>query len=184
MRDGYLTEVLEGALAAEPLLAHVEDPLVRCSFLNNLAYALGVASRYTESETYATRHIDEATRFRLSFSLPTALVNLAMAKVGLGAYTAGAALIEESEREDRTRDSFLDVERQIVRACISLSRGEQESACDILNAINVEGVRADIVGEAIATRALAEACCGSHTAAEESVRAAQALVTCRGISRG
>ncbi|MFL6006047.1 MAG: LuxR C-terminal-related transcriptional regulator [Gaiellaceae bacterium] len=177
MRDGDLTDVLGGARAAEDLLSHIEDPLVRCSFLNHLAYALGVASRYTEAEASATRHIDEATRFRLSFSLPTALVNLAMAKVGLGSYASAAALIDESEREDATRDSFLDVQRKIVRACISLSREEPARAQAILSATDTEGVRADILGEAIATRALAEACCNRHAAAEESLHAAQRLVS-------
>jgi DNA-binding NarL/FixJ family response regulator len=176
MRDGYLTEVLDGAVAAEPLLSHIEDPLVRCSFLNNLSYALGVAARYAESDASATRHVDEATRFHLSFSLPTALVNLAMAKVGLGAYTAAAALLDRSEAEDSTRDSFLNLERQIVRAYISLSRDEPENAHQILKAVDIEDARSDIVGEAIATRALAEACCGDRATAEESLRSAEALV--------
>jgi ATP/maltotriose-dependent transcriptional regulator MalT len=86
-------------------------------------------------------------------------------------------LIDESERDDATRDSFLDMQRQIVRACISLSREEPARADAILNTANTEGVRADILGEAIATRALAEACCDRHAAAEESLRAAQTLVT-------
>lgn len=176
MRDGHLTEVLDEVIGAEPLLSHIEDPLVRCSFLSNLAYALGVAARYSESDTTASRHVDEATRFRLSFSLPGALLNLALAKVGLGAYTAAAALVERSEGEDRTRDSFLALQRQIVRASISLSRKDPEDAREILRAVDIEDARPDIVGEAIATRAFAEACCRAYAEAEESLRIAATLV--------
>src|SRR5262249_29897289 len=66
--------------------------------------------------------------------------------------------------------------RQIVHACISLSRKEPESARKALRAVDMEDARSDVVGEAIATRALAEACCGAHAAAEESLLAAATLV--------
>src|SRR5439155_13733837 len=124
LRDGDLSEALGGALAVEPLLAHIEDPLVRSSFQSHLAYALGIASRYAEAELVAMRQIEEASRFRLNFALPPAFVNLAVAKLGRGSYTAAAALIERSEREDTTQDALIRVERAIVRACIALSRGE------------------------------------------------------------
>jgi hypothetical protein len=42
---------VDGALGAEPLLSHIEDPLVRVSFLNHLAYALGTAARYKEASS-------------------------------------------------------------------------------------------------------------------------------------
>jgi ATP/maltotriose-dependent transcriptional regulator MalT len=177
MRDGGLDEALDAAVAFEPLLEHIEDPLVRCSFLNNLTYALGVAARYSKADASAMRHIDDATRFRLSFVLPTALVNQAMAKVGLGAYTAAAALLDESQHEDNTGDSFIILERRIVRASIGLSRAMPGDAVEILEALDIEDARSDVIGEALATRAFAEACCGYLEKAERSSEVALRLVS-------
>jgi LuxR family maltose regulon positive regulatory protein len=175
LRHGNVSEAIVGALAVEPLLSHIEDPLVRCSFLNNLAYALGVAARYAEAELFATRQIEEATRFRLNFVLPTAVVNLAVAKLGLGSYTAATTLIDQSERGDTTQDSILRVEREIVRACIALSRGDAENALKTLRTVSLKDVRSDIIGEALATHALAAACCGESAEAERSLLQAAEL---------
>jgi LuxR family maltose regulon positive regulatory protein len=177
LRDGNLSEALSAAVAAEPLLTHIEDPMVRSSFLSHLAYALGLASQYSDAEKVATRQIEEATRFYLNFSLPAAYVNLAVAKLGLGSYTAAVTLIERSEREDTTQDALLRVEREIVRSCIALSRGEAHSALRQLSAVSLDGARSDIVGEALATRALAEACCGYASAAERTLMRAEALAS-------
>jgi LuxR family transcriptional regulator, maltose regulon positive regulatory protein len=177
LREGNLSEAVAAAVAAEPLLSHIEDPLVRSSFLSHLAYALGLASQYGEAEHVATRLIEEATRFRLTFALPTALVNLAVAKLGLGSYTAAAALIDRSERDDKTQDALLRVEREIVRACIALSRGQAQTALNELSEVSFEGARLDIVGEALATRALAEACCDDGPGAKRTLTRASALAS-------
>lgn len=175
LREGNLSEALAQALAAEPLLSHIEDPVVRCSFLSHLAYALGTASRYGDAEVFATRQIDEAERFRLNFVLPTALVNLAIAKLGLGSYTGASALIDRSERDDATNDSLLRVQREIVQACIALSRGDPQRALDGLLEESLEHARSDIVGEALATRALAQAACGDTSASQATVLLAEPL---------
>jgi ATP/maltotriose-dependent transcriptional regulator MalT len=168
-REGNLSAAVDEALAAEPLLAHIEDPLIRTSFLNSLGYALGIASRYAEAEVFARRQVEEATRFRLNFVLPTALANLAMAKLGLGSYTASAALIERSERSDTTGDSLLRVEREILRACIALSRGDPQTAINQLSESSRDDARPDILREKLAMRALAEACLGDALRAERSL---------------
>jgi ATP/maltotriose-dependent transcriptional regulator MalT len=174
-RDGNISEALTAALAVEPLLEHVEDPFIRSGFLNNVAYALGLASRYAEAEVFSTRQVEEAKRFRLNFALPSALINLAAARLGLGSYTAAASLIERSEHEDATHDSFLRVKREIVRACIALSRGEADVALDGLNTTPLDDARSDIVGEALATRALAEACCGDARSAKSTIATAEPM---------
>jgi LuxR family transcriptional regulator, maltose regulon positive regulatory protein len=167
LREGRLSTAVDEALAAEPLLSHIESPIVRCSFLGNVAYALAIGARYVEAQRFALRQIAEATKFRLNFVLPAAQLNLAIAKVGLGSYTAAETLIERSEREDQSGDTFIDLGRVIVRACIALSREEPRNAVDLLRDISRREARSDIVGEALATRALAEACCGDI---EQSVR--------------
>ncbi len=177
LREGNVSAAVDGALAAEPLLSHIENPLVRTSFLNSVAYALATASRYAEAEAFASRQVEEATRFRLHFVQTTALVNLAMAKLGRGSYTAATALIERSEQDDATDDSFLRVERQIVRACIALSRGEAQAAVGGLYGPSLDDVRSDILGEALATRAFAEACCSDASDAERTLARAADLVS-------
>jgi ATP/maltotriose-dependent transcriptional regulator MalT len=174
-RDGNISEALTGALAIEPLLDHVEDPFIRSGFLNNVAYALGLASRYAEAEVFSTRQVKEARRFRLNFALPSALINLAVARLGLGSYTAAASLIDRSEEEDATHDSFLRVKREIVRACIALSRGEADIALNELRTTPLDDARSDIVGEALATRALAEACCGDARSAKRTITTAEPM---------
>jgi LuxR family maltose regulon positive regulatory protein len=168
-REGRISEALAGALAAQRLLAHVEDPFVRSGFRNSLARTLVLASRYSEAEDVCKQQLDEAKRFRLSFALPSALIILALARLGLGSFTAAAFLIERSEREDATHDSVLQVKRDIVRACIALSRGASQSALDELSATPLAEARPDMVAEALAVRALAEACCGDSRSAKRTM---------------
>ena len=72
----------------------------------------------------ASRHVEEARRFHVTFSVPTALVNLAWARLGLRSFTSAASLLDRSEREDTTSDRLLAIERDVVRAWIYLSRGQ------------------------------------------------------------
>jgi ATP/maltotriose-dependent transcriptional regulator MalT len=176
LREGGLTDAVDPAVAAEPLLAHIEDPFVRSSFMNTMTYALGAAAKYAQADLFASRHVEEATRFHLAFAVPTALANQAMAKLGLGLYTAASALLERSEHEDVTNDPFLAVERSIVRAYISLSRRRSQDAVELLHALDLENARSDIAGEAIATCAFAQACCGETSRATQSINAARTLV--------
>jgi ATP/maltotriose-dependent transcriptional regulator MalT len=168
-REGNISEASIVALSAEPLLEHVEDPFVRSGFMEGLADSLNSAARYDEGGRVAELELAESKRFRLRFVLPMALANLAAAKVGSGDYTAASNLIEKSEREDNTRDEFTRLKRKIVLARLWLSRNEAAAAADILSRGPTEGVRADMVGEALATRALAEACAGDYSRCQKSV---------------
>ena len=174
-REGSVSEALARALAVEPLLEHVEDPFLRSGFLNTLTRTLTLVSRYSEAELVATRQLEEARRFRLGFALPAALINLAVARLGLGAFTAAAALIERSRREDATRDPVYRVKREIVLGAISLSRGAIDVARDKLRATSLEGARVDMLSEALALRALAEACCGESESAQRTMATAAEL---------
>jgi LuxR family transcriptional regulator, maltose regulon positive regulatory protein len=176
-REGYTSEALAGALAAEPLLSHVEDPFIRSGFLNNLGRALIAVARYSEAESISTRQLDEAKRFRLSFAVPSALVILSAARLGLGSFTAAAALIERSEREDETNDSIFRVKREVIRTSIALSRGAHRIALDEIRGIRLEDARADMVGEVLALRAFTEACCGDPRSAERTVATAASLAS-------
>jgi len=144
--------------------------------MNSMAHALGAAGRYAEADRVASRHVEEALRFHVTFSVPTALVNLAWARLGLGSFTSAASLLDRSEREDTTSDSLLAGERNVIRAWIYLSRGQAARAVELVKATDLQTARSDIVGLAMATRAYAEACCGESTLAVETNATAAGLV--------
>ena len=172
-REGDL-RAPRGSAAAQPLLAHV-DPLIRSGFRNSVARALVLAARYSEAETICRQQLDEAKRFRLTFAVPSAQITLALARLGLGNFTGAISLIERSEHEDTTHDSVLRVKRSTISACIALSRGESRVALDEIDAAVLTDARRDVVAEALATRGLAEACCGDYGAAEQIMAAAASL---------
>jgi LuxR family transcriptional regulator, maltose regulon positive regulatory protein len=174
-REGNVSEASIVALSAEPLLEHVEDPFVRSGFMEALADSLNSSARYDEGGRVAELELAEGKRFRLRFVLPMALANLAAAKVGSGDYTAASVLIERSEREDATRDEFTRLKRRIVLARLWLSRNEPAAAADVLSRGAIEGIRADMMGEALATRALAEACAGDVLGCRKSVEEAASV---------
>jgi ATP/maltotriose-dependent transcriptional regulator MalT len=165
-RDGNLSKLLEEALVRVELIDHIEDPFIRSGFLHNLAYSLNLAARHTEAERFATRELNEGKRFKLGFVSPNALLNLASARIGLGSYTAATVLIDRSEREDRGNDTLLRVKRAILRANIELTRSRAAEAANALHQVSLDGARADVYGEALATRALAEACTGDFARAQ------------------
>jgi ATP/maltotriose-dependent transcriptional regulator MalT len=165
-RNGTFDGPLEQALVRIVLLERVEDPFIRSGFLHNVAYALNLSARYAEAEHFATLELDEGKRFKLAFVSPNGLLNLASAKFGLGSYTAATGLIDRSERDDTTNDDFIRVKRAILRADVDLARSHATTAMASLRNISLEGARTDICGEALATRALAEACAGDVEAAE------------------
>jgi LuxR family maltose regulon positive regulatory protein len=171
-RDGAITAALATALAVEPLLTHVEDPFVRSGFLNNLAHALTLAARYAEAEDVAQRQIEEANRFRLTFAMPSALINLAAAQLGRGFLSATAITLARTQGQSAANDPVFRVKRDVLHACISLARGESGETVERLRAIDLDDARSDMAGEALAVLALAEACYGEAEVANDTLRTA------------
>src|SRR3954451_4520771 len=159
-RDGAITDALAAALAVEPLLTYVEDPFVRSGFLNNLAHALTLAARYAEAEDVAQRQIEEANRFRLTFALPSALINLAAAQLGQGSLSATTITLARTKGHSAANDPVFRVKRDVLHACISFARGESGETVRQLRTVDLDDARSDMAGEALAVLALAEACNG------------------------
>jgi ATP/maltotriose-dependent transcriptional regulator MalT len=171
-RDGAITDALAAALAVEPLLTYVEDPFVRSGFLNNLAHALTLAAKYADAEDVAQRQIEEANRFRLTFALPSALINLAAAQLGRGSLSATAITLARTQGQSAVNDPVFRVKRDVLCACIALARGESGETVRQLRTIDLADARSDMAGEALAVLALAEACHGEPEVATETLRAA------------
>ena len=62
-----------------------------------------------------------------------------------------------------------------MRGCIALSRGEPRVAIEILADVPLDNLRSDLVGEALAARAFAEACDGDGRTSKETMTAVERL---------
>ena len=80
-----------------------------------------------------------------------------------------------SDGQSASNDPVFRVKRDVLRACLALVRGEAENAVAQLRAVDLEDARTDMVGEALATLALAEACNGERAAAAKTLRPAGEL---------
>jgi LuxR family transcriptional regulator, maltose regulon positive regulatory protein len=152
---GHLDETADSALRAEVLCANVSDPKIRSGFLNILADALAMTARYAEAERVARLELKDAERSRLTFVRPHALLNLAVARLGVGDFAAVAALVEEAEGCSDLADSFVRANALGIRVRALISRGGSSglpSAEDIPSR-----ARREIRGEALASLALAYA---------------------------
>jgi ATP/maltotriose-dependent transcriptional regulator MalT len=148
---------------------------VRSGFINILADQLGTAAQYSEAARFATREVSESQRFHLAFVLPFGLINLAVAKLGLGAYTTAAALLDRSERDARIHDDFLVMKREVTRARLHLSRGDPQATLELLGQLTFDGARPELMGEVLATVALAYACLADARNALRELKRARPL---------
>jgi ATP/maltotriose-dependent transcriptional regulator MalT len=167
-REGRIADATDDAVSVLPLLDEIEDPFLRTSFLNVVSDALVASASYELAAKLADDELKESERFRLGFVLPNALVNLAGARLGTGAITAAAALVERAERVDQTNDGFGRVKRAIVMARIRLARGDAQGAISLLSSRSVTAGRRDLTHEALGTRAVAEASIGNFAAARQT----------------
>lgn len=89
---------LEAARAAQQLLPHVADPLVRTSFRNVLGYTLAVSGHFRESQDVTTQQLLDAEEHRLDFVLPYAYAVQALALCGLRDYVEAEEVLDEAEQ--------------------------------------------------------------------------------------
>jgi LuxR family transcriptional regulator, maltose regulon positive regulatory protein len=164
------------ALSSESLLEHVDDPLIRSGFLNTLSNSLVVAGFYEDAQRIANLELAEAKRFRLEFVMPSALLNLAGAKLGLGSYTSASTLVDQACSHGQSDDSYLAANAVGIRIRIALCR--QEMFDTALEPIRFgDAVRPDIMGEVLACLAVTESIYAGETEARARIEAANELDT-------
>lgn len=165
-RVGGITSALEEAAMALHLLSKVRDPLIRTSFLNVLASVAILAAQYESALRISEQLAAEARQYRLEFVLPHALVARAGAELGLRRFGSSLSTLNQVKKIAVAQN---DVHSQLnVAALILRLRISQGAAARGLREAPEQWERPPVpgmLGELIATRALALACSGSFDAA-------------------
>jgi ATP/maltotriose-dependent transcriptional regulator MalT len=155
-----LQVALERAEPALKLLERVTDPLVLTGFLNKYVNDACLAGLYDVGSKYAQEELRHAETSELDFVRPHALLNLAVAQLGLGLYSQAAATIKLADRERSEDDDHLTLNSLATRARLLISTGSAARALAVTD-IDLSGVAPQsILSEFLATRALAYACLG------------------------
>lgn len=159
LRFGSVTSLSE-AKAVEELLPSVVDPFVRCSFRCMLSCALNLAAEYGHARAVAAAMNEDATAFRIEFTLPYAFLMEGTALAGLRCFDDAHACLDKAHSQAmRCTDDFGLQAVYTGRVRALLHEGRVAEACsleppDLSNSL--PGMR----GEVWASRGLALASIG------------------------
>jgi LuxR family transcriptional regulator, maltose regulon positive regulatory protein len=92
-RFGGLEAVIERALPLRAAVARAHDPMIGTSFMNGMAKALHLNSRYIESSELAATALTAAERAALEFAIPHILATQAHAAIGRHALKEARGLL-------------------------------------------------------------------------------------------
>ena len=167
MRMGCI-DLGEADIALE-LLAAVNDPLIQSGFQSSYASALALSARYDDALAVAGNLAACASRYRLDFALPYALISQAMAHAGLRRFDeAGQALNDASELAHVSRDNYAKQLAYAVEVRVLAAQGRHEYAL-ALAVPDLRSALPAIRGEVLGSRALALASVGRTSEAEELI---------------
>ena len=145
-------------------------------FMNTLSYALVRRSQIRRNRPSSPRQLKRRLAFSLAFAVPTALMNLAMAQTWPGSFAAAARCSSGREPGHDERSVPRCQARHRSRVYLLVSRSSADDGLELSRQSNLDNARSDIAGEAIATRAFAEACCGERIEPRDSIDAAANVV--------
>jgi LuxR family maltose regulon positive regulatory protein len=171
-RRGGVAEALAESCSQLHLVHRVSDPLVTTAFLHGLASALNLAGRYDEVLEASRQVLHLAERFRLELPVPHALVDKAIAELGLRRFDRVLRTLKRARDSTSQRDHYLEALTTLVRTRLFLSQRKFSAALEALGSIERVGSPA-VHAEADAHRALALAKLERIDDALESVRAAR-----------
>jgi LuxR family transcriptional regulator, maltose regulon positive regulatory protein len=180
---GGILPALEEASATKNVLADAIDPLVRTGFEHSLSRTLSLAARYPEAVEIAGLEIAEAQRTRLTFVLPHAYVDRAIAQLGLRHYRqAEMALTQAHRLASEIGDFHNIVEVQTVRCKLAIATADFDRAVGFPSEPRAEvRLTAHMRAEHKATRALALACAGELAQARKAAAEAVKLTSIREV---
>jgi LuxR family transcriptional regulator, maltose regulon positive regulatory protein len=156
------------------LLSRIAEPLARTSFLNSWANVMLLSAQYERAVEIASRVVQEANDFRLSFVISHGYLDLAGAWWGLGNYSKASRFVERATSATLEEDTFSVVNTALLKTKILLALGAAEDAAKVAATQPSTAVRA-IEAELAATRSLALACGGRVDEALASASAAEAM---------
>jgi LuxR family maltose regulon positive regulatory protein len=159
-RRGGLVDALERAHDVYPLLDKITDPVITTSFQNSYGQSLALTGHYERALRIADEAASEAKEYRLDFVLSHAAILRALAAVGLR--DTATALSGIAEAEQSSADPHICTAAAILRARLSLLRGDAEAALGILRR-PLDRLPSDAMhAEYLASRGLAAAAAGDH----------------------
>jgi DNA-binding NarL/FixJ family response regulator len=158
-RFGAIEHLSDARRVAE-LALEVEDPFVRCSFRCTLSCALNLGAFYGEGLEEAERLLQEADEYRVDFALAYAHLMSAAALAGLRSFDGAAHRLDLSLADARRcNDEFGAQAVYAGRVRLLLQQGRLQDACS-LEPPDVALALPGMLGEVLASRALALACIG------------------------
>src|SRR5262249_26483134 len=139
-------------------LAHLEprggNPIIRASFLNQLATMLAYAGRYADVLKVSVTLASLGRNERLPFLLSPISILRARAEIGLRNFGKALRLLDRTQREAlKTRDAYTIVQAPLVRSRLYLSEGRPDLSLETLEEIPPQAPRGE-VGEYLLGRAL------------------------------
>jgi LuxR family maltose regulon positive regulatory protein len=171
-RRGGLSEALAESCSQMHLVERVRDPLVTTAFLHGLASALNLAGRYEEVIVATRQILNLAESFRLELPVPHALVDQAIAELGLRRFDRVLRTLKRALDSTSRPDVYLHALIAFVRTRLFLSQRRFPAALEALGSI--ERVESSAVhAEVDAFRALALARLGRVDDAVASLEAAR-----------
>jgi DNA-binding CsgD family transcriptional regulator len=167
-RWGPLVETLDAAAGALDLLDESRDPLIRTGFLQTYGSALALAARYDAASDIAERQIAEATRYKLEWVLPHALVMQAWAQLGTRDFDAALRTLGRARRLAEEQSTLhTQLNGIALTARIHLCCASPERAIEVLESRDPRFTSPGMEGDYFATFAFALACAGKTTEAAE-----------------
>ena len=168
-RFGGGATALDATLPLVPFATNARNVAIRTSFLNAVGRALLEQSRYDEGSAIFVTAAEIAKELGLRFVLPNALIGLAIAEHGRRRFGRASALLRRAETEARAGgDVHVLVHCEILRVRTSISLGALDDAVTE-HTIWPRKPGSVELGELTACRALAHACAGQYTRADELV---------------
>lgn len=167
-RIGGLDEALRQGEAARSLVALVDDPLIRTSFLHVFGAALAIAARYDEASAFCGEAVAEATQYRLRFALPHAYVNRAVAEFGRRNFRLAGRILREAEAlGSQTGDVHTGMNVAAARLRLGLAQGNMMDQHVEIDATTRETSTPTMLSEYLGSAALVLACQGEHARAAD-----------------
>ncbi len=178
MRYGNRIELTDGARAME-IIDHVDDPMVRSSFLNTYSFALSMAGKYEAALEVAEALSAEVERGRLAFASPHRHCAMAVAHMGTRNFVGAKDQLRRLRISiDDTSDPYVHLNHYAIEVRLLLQTGQTKRACELeIPDDHVDRAARAMCAEAEASRSLALACCWRLDEAEDL--ATRALVGTR-----
>jgi DNA-binding CsgD family transcriptional regulator len=159
-------ESLRVAREREQLLAHVFDPIARCSFRSVLATALCLTAEYEAGLEVAEMMLEDARMYRLDFVRPYASFIASMAYAGMRRFSQSRHLLAEGAAQGAAmHNAHAMMYGYALEVRLLLHEGRPEDACQLGLPAQFGDLRG-LEGEILGWRALALACAGMRGARE------------------